>query len=77
MFAYLSDAVRIACGKWIATLADPVVGVGPRYLSVMQDFGFETESLESNSELVQLLFEWFVRDVEDVVDVHLHIVEIF
>jgi hypothetical protein len=77
MFACLSDAVRIACGKWIATLADPAVGVCPRCLSTTQGVGVETESLESSSELFQFLFERFVRDAEDVVDMHLHVVEIF
>ena len=76
MFAYLSDAVHIACGEWVATLGDPVAGLGPRCLSSTQGVGVETESLESNSELFQFHFEWFVRDAEDGIDIHLHVVEI-
>lgn len=76
MFAHLSEAARIVCGEWIAILANPVSGLGPCCLSVMQGVGVETESLENSFKLFQFLFEWLVRDAEDGIDMHLHAVEI-
>jgi hypothetical protein len=76
MFAYLLEAVRLACGKWIVTLADPVASVGPRCSSMTQGVGVEAESLENSFELFQFLFERFVCDAEDGVNIYLHVVEI-
>lgn len=75
MFAQLSDAVRAAHGKWVATLADPVADMGPCCASTTQGVGIEPESLENSLELFQFFFERFVRDAEDGVDAHLHAVE--
>jgi hypothetical protein len=76
MFAHLSEAIRIACGEWIATLADPVSGLGPCHPSTTQGVGVETELLENSFKLFQFLFKQKICDAEDVVDMHLHIVEI-
>jgi hypothetical protein len=75
MFAHLLDAARVARGKWIGVLADPVAGVVPRCSSKKYGVGIKPESLENSFELFQLLFEGFVRNAEDGIDTHLHIVE--
>ena len=75
MFAHLSNAVRIECGKLIATLVDPAARVLPHCLSKKGRDGVDTDSLENGLKLFQLIFKGFVHKTLDVINMCLRIVK--